>query len=87
MGSFSRIERTSGDKASYELHGSGDLALGRLLHNRRFDLGMVAFLDCLRQLGEHVRSQDSGVELPHAYVVLLLRNVYHCAHAVQDFEG
>jgi beclin 1 len=65
MGSFSRIERTSGDKASYELHGSGDLALGRLLQNRRFDLGMVAFLDCLRQLGEHARSQDPGMELPH----------------------
>jgi beclin 1 len=65
MGSFSRIERTSGDKASYELHGSGDLALGRLLHNRRFDFGMVAFLDCLRQLAAHVRAQDGAVELPH----------------------
>jgi beclin 1 len=68
MGSFSRVERTSGDKAVYELYGSGDLALGRLLHNRRFDLGMVAFLDCLRQLAEFAKSQDSAVEMPHAIV-------------------
>ncbi|KAI0268851.1 autophagy protein Apg6-domain-containing protein [Gloeopeniophorella convolvens] len=44
-GSFSRVERTTGDKATYELYGSGDLHLGRLLHNRRFDFAMVAMLD------------------------------------------
>jgi len=41
MGSFSRIEQ-------HELYGSGDLHIGRLLHNRRFDFVMVAFLDCLK---------------------------------------
>ncbi|KAL5507319.1 ATG6 [Sanghuangporus vaninii] len=65
MGSFSRIEKTTGDKASYELYGSGDLHIGRLLHNRRFDLAMVAFLDCLRQLMDYVKSQDQSVEFPH----------------------
>lgn len=65
MGSFSRIERTTGDKATYELYGSGDLHLGRLLHNRRFDFAMVAFLDCLKQLIDHVKSQDPTVEFPH----------------------
>ena len=66
MGSFSRMEKTSGnDKAAYELYGSGDLHLGRLLHNRRFDFGMVAYLDCLRQLIEHVEAQDSSVDFPH----------------------
>ena len=69
MGSFSRIERTNGDKASYELYGSGELHLGRLLHNRRFDFAMVAFLDCLRQAMEFVKSQDPTVEFPHAYVL------------------
>ncbi|KAF8894100.1 beclin 1 protein [Infundibulicybe gibba] len=68
MGSFSRIEKTSGDKANYELYGSGDLHLGRLLHNRRFDIAMVAFLDCLKQLIDHVRSQDSSVDFPHEIV-------------------
>ncbi|KAL5523747.1 hypothetical protein ACEPAG_7920 [Sanghuangporus baumii] len=68
MGSFSRIEKTIGDKASYELYGSGDLHIGRLLHNRRFDLAMVAFLDCLRQLMDYVKSQDQSVEFPHQVV-------------------
>lgn len=68
MGSFSRIERTVGDKATYELYGSGDLHLGRLLHNRRFDFAMVAFLECLKQLIDFVKSQDSTVEFPHQIV-------------------
>ncbi|KAI9442583.1 APG6-domain-containing protein [Lactarius indigo] len=68
MGSFSRVERTTGDKTTYELYGSGDLHLGRLLHNRRFDYAMVAVLDCLRQLMEWVRLQDSSVEFPHQVV-------------------
>ncbi|TFK68696.1 APG6-domain-containing protein [Pluteus cervinus] len=65
MGSFSRIEKTTGDKTVYELYGSGDLHFGRLLHNRRFDLGMVAFLDCLKQIVECVKSQDPSVDFPH----------------------
>ncbi|KAI0339806.1 APG6-domain-containing protein [Trametopsis cervina] len=69
MGSFSRIERTTPtDKATYELYGSGDLHIGRLLHNRRFDFAMVAFLDCLKQLVDYVKSQDPHVEFPHQIV-------------------
>ncbi|OJA17809.1 hypothetical protein AZE42_08397 [Rhizopogon vesiculosus] len=68
MGSFSRIERTMGDKATYELYGSGDLHLGRLLHNRRFDFAMVAFLECLKQLIDYVKSQDPTVDFPHQIV-------------------
>ncbi|KAH9942461.1 APG6-domain-containing protein [Epithele typhae] len=68
MGSFSRIERTTGDKATYELYGSGDLHFGRLLHNRRFDFAMVAFLDCLKQLMDYVKSQDPQVDFPHQIV-------------------
>lgn len=68
MGSFSRIERTTGDKASYELYGSGDLHFVRLLHNRRFDLGMVAFLDCLKHLMDYIVSQDPSVDFPHEIV-------------------
>ncbi|KAG9012776.1 autophagy protein 6 [Tulasnella sp. JGI-2019a] len=64
MGSFSRIERINGDNSSYELYGSGDIALGRLFHDRRFDTAMVAFLDCLRQLMEYAQSQDPQVEFP-----------------------
>ncbi|KAF9529244.1 APG6-domain-containing protein [Crepidotus variabilis] len=65
MGSFSRIEKATGDKANYELYGSGDLHFGRLLHNRRFDISMVAFLDCLKHLMDYVKSQDPSVDFPH----------------------
>ena len=39
---------------SLDLFSSGDVPLGRLIHHRRFDAGMVAFLDCLAQLGKSV---------------------------------
>ncbi|KAI5477096.1 autophagy-related protein 6 [Pseudohyphozyma bogoriensis] len=69
MGSFSRIEKITGDKAVYELYGSGEFnAVTRILQNRRFDLAMVAFLDCLRQMMEFVKSKDKSVKLPHAVV-------------------
>ncbi|KAG9119266.1 autophagy protein 6 [Ceratobasidium sp. 392] len=68
MGSCSRIERIGGDKAVYELFGSGELHIGRLLHNRRFDYGMVAFLECLRQIIEFAKSQDESIEFRHAIV-------------------
>ncbi|EPQ57205.1 APG6-domain-containing protein [Gloeophyllum trabeum ATCC 11539] len=68
MGSFSRIERTTGDKATYGLYGSGDLHIGRLLHNRRFDFAMVAFLECLKQVVDYVKSQDATVEFPHPII-------------------
>ena len=79
MGSFSRIEKINGDKSSYELYGSGDLHLGRLLHNRRFDFAMVSFLDCLRQAMESVKSQDHSVDFPHLYVIFLIRQGSECS--------
>jgi beclin 1 len=60
LGSFSKIERIA-DKAVYELYGTGDMALGRLLHNRRFDTAMISFLDCLRQVMEFVKKEDPSV--------------------------
>jgi len=71
MGSFSRIEKTTGDKANYELYGSGDMHFGRLLHNRRFDIAMVAFLDCLKHLMDHIKSQDASVDFPHQSVSII----------------
>src|SRR5258705_13389384 len=61
MGSFSRIEQTSPSKTTHELYGSGDLHIGRLLHNRRFDFAMVAFLDCLKGVVDYIKSQDPTV--------------------------
>jgi beclin len=37
-----------------DLFSSGDIPLGRVFFHRRFDGGMVAFLDCLSQLGAYV---------------------------------
>lgn len=54
-----------------ELFSSGNLSLGLGLFHGRIDDAMVAFLDCLRQLGEHVSqisatSGDSNVtKLPY----------------------
>ena len=42
-----------------DLFSSGDLPLGRMLLHRRLDAGMVAFLECLRQLGEFVHASTN----------------------------
>jgi beclin 1 len=68
MGSFSRIEQIAPTKTTHELYGSGDLHIGRLLHNRRFDFAMVAFLDCLKGIIDYIKSQDSSVDFPHQIV-------------------
>ncbi|PRQ76310.1 Atg6/Beclin, partial [Rhodotorula toruloides] len=67
-GSFSSIEKLMRDDVSDHSYGSGDFAVTRLLQNRRFDMAMVAFLECLRQLSEWVTRRDRGVRLPHAVV-------------------
>ena len=41
-----------------ELFSSGDLPLGRQILHRRFNEAMVAFLDCLQQLGEFIEQGD-----------------------------
>ncbi|KAJ1977278.1 autophagy protein [Dimargaris xerosporica] len=65
LGSFSRIEKTDDDHASYELYGTGDLHFGRLLQNRRFDHAMVAFLHCLQQIGDLIHHHDATLVLPY----------------------
>ena len=42
-----------------ELYSSG-AAVNRLFHSRRFDQAMMAFLDCLSQLGKHVERTSAG---------------------------
>ena len=64
LGSFSRIDKIEGDRASYELYGSGEFAIGRVFLNRRFDNAMVAFLNCLQQLGDYAEQQGPRLALP-----------------------
>ena len=44
-----------------DLFSSGDLPLGRMLLHRHLDQGMVAFLECLRQLGEFVETRSTAM--------------------------
>ncbi|MCJ1387444.1 autophagy protein 6 [Xylographa bjoerkii] len=57
-----------------ELFSSGDLPLGRTILHRRFNDAMVAFLECLRQLGDFVENGETqtargqhagGLKLPY----------------------
>lgn len=59
-----------------DLFSSGEMAIGRVLNHRRFDNGMVAFLDCLSQLGRYVE-RNSIVDIapkPSLNKALPLRN-------------
>jgi beclin len=47
-----------------DLFSSGDTALGRVFNHRKFDTGMVAFLECLSQLGDHVEQAAAGRDQP-----------------------
>lgn len=84
MGSTSKIEKIEGPDQSangtpskskgtmFELYSSGDVPLSFGFLHRSFDSGMVAFLDCLRQLGEHVARTSSrqpgsaGLQMPYS---------------------
>lgn len=49
-----------------ELHSSGgDLPLGLRLLHRGFDNAMVAFLELVRQLGDHIHRQRPALSLPY----------------------
>lgn len=84
MGSTSKIEKIERPDQSangtpskakgtmFELYSSGDVPLSFGFLHRSFDSGMVAFLDCLRQLGEHVARTSSrapgsaGLQMPYS---------------------
>jgi beclin 1 len=69
MGSTSRIVRlnTTGPRPRrivLDLFSSGDLPLGLPFLHRRFDAAMVAFLACLRQLGDFVAAETRRAGRP-----------------------
>lgn len=53
LGSFSRIEELPPSRNSYDLYYS--IEFTQVLQTRKFNHGLVALLDCLRQLVEHGR--------------------------------
>jgi beclin 1 len=56
LGSFSRIEELP--RNSYDLYYSTEFT--QVLQTRKFNHGLVALLDCLRQLVEHGSGRDWG---------------------------
>lgn len=59
-------EETAGEKTVYELYGSSDWQIGRLLQSRRFDHAQTGFLACLKQVVEFAASADPTFQAPHA---------------------
>ncbi|KNZ77752.1 Beclin-1-like protein [Termitomyces sp. J132] len=82
MGSFSRIEKTTGDKAIYELYGSGDLHFGRLLHNRRFDIAMDPSVEFPHQIIKD-RIGDVSVKLQFNQEEAWTRSLRHVLLALK----
>lgn len=56
LGSFSRIEELPPSRNSYDLYYSTEFT--QVLQTRKFNHGLVALLDCLRQLVEHGRKSE-----------------------------
>ena len=54
-----RNSQTQPRVTTLELFSSGDLPLGKMILHRRFNEAMVAFLDCLKQLGDHVEKSGA----------------------------
>ncbi|KAH8592082.1 autophagy protein Apg6-domain-containing protein [Bisporella sp. PMI_857] len=50
-------------KSILELYSSGDMPLGLTFMHRKFDIAMVAFLECMRQLGAFVETMKLPREL------------------------
>lgn len=69
--SISCIETTGSEKATYELYGTNDWQIGRLLHSRRFDHGMAGVLTCVKELGDYAHSVDPSFQLPYLYVKMV----------------
>ncbi|KAI5846890.1 autophagy protein Apg6-domain-containing protein [Tricharina praecox] len=74
MGSTSKIDKldppssassTEPKITTLELFSSGDMPIGRMFMYRKFDMAMVAFLECLRQVAEFVEQRDPTMKLPY----------------------
>lgn len=62
-GSYALVTDSSGSEM--ELYGSSDLSLSRIFWYRRFDNGLVAFLQCIADLEAHCQTVDPSFKLPY----------------------
>lgn len=65
MGSFSRIIKRDDEKVVFDLYCPSDIGFGRLFGYGTFDKGMAAFIECVRELQEHVKAMDPGFSPPY----------------------
>jgi beclin 1 len=81
MGSFSRIIKRDDDKSVFDLFCPTDMSFGRLFGYGTFDKGMAAFLECVKELQEHVKDLDPTFASPYRYVYVhkhIHTYVYFC---------
>ena len=55
--------------------GSSDLSLGKLFWYRRYDHAMIAFLQCIKQIGDEAEALDRTFKLPYRIEKDLINNV------------
>lgn len=63
-GEIRQSAKTQPKVTALDLFSSGDMPLGRVFYHRKFDAGMVAFLDCLAQLGTYL--EKTSAELAYS---------------------
>jgi beclin 1 len=64
MGSNSKIIKID-DQSTYELFGTNDYAITKILWYSRYDKAMLGFLQCLKELADHAESEDKHFRLPY----------------------
>lgn len=62
MNSKSRIEKITGEKAVYDLFWTGDSS--PFSPGKKFDLGMISYLECMNQLGEFQKNKNNNFKIP-----------------------
>lgn len=63
MGSYSKIAKLGQEGTTYDLNSSGGGMFSSFLST--FNTGMVAYLSCLREIGEYAMTCDRTLKLPH----------------------
>ena len=71
MGSYSKIAKFGQERTTYDLHFTGGGMFGSF--RSTFNAGMVAYLACLMEIGEHAMSVDRVLRLPYELADVSIR--------------
>jgi beclin len=64
MGSFARVALVADRRQTYNLHTDGSFSLFAST-KKNFNAALIGLLCCIEELGEHVKSLDPTLTLPH----------------------